>query len=192
MGMTQRDWVVAAIALIGTLVAAGATHSLDEREADARVRAAEDAATLRLGAHQEASAERTIELEGQVAECQLARRHDACPNTGSLTFAAHVAALAGRTAAHVGDACRVDVTYTDDPLDSCRALVRCGDAWLYGGPGIGFFACSVNANGIVHGEDAAPTSDGGDPRLVIDRPTHTVIVSDEAPAWSVTLTLDET
>ena len=184
--------MVAAIAMIGILGAAGATHSLDAREADARVRDAEDAATLRLAAHQEASAERTIELEGQIAECQLARRHDACPNTGSLTFDAHVTALSGRTTVHVGDACRVDMTYTDDPLDSCRALVGCGDAWLYGGPGIGFFACSVDANGIVHAEDDSPTSDAGDPRLVIDRATHTVVVSDDAPAWSVTLTLDET
>jgi len=191
MQPTQREWALFALAILVALAAIGGTHALDARDADVRVERAEAEAALHLAEQREASAERTIELEGRMAECELARRHGACPHTGSTVDDARVTSASGAAPVRVGDACRVELGFSDDPLEGCRAIVRCGEQWIYGGPGAGFFDCTVDARGLVRGDDPNASSDGGDPRLVVDRATHTLTISDESPTWSITLASSE-
>jgi hypothetical protein len=184
MQPTQREWVLVSIALLVLFLAVGGTHVLDAREANAN----RAEAVLALAAAREAGAERTIELEGRIAECELARGHGRCPHTGTTVDDTHVMTITGAAPVAVGDACRVELMFSDDPFEGCRALVRCADRWIYGGPGTGSFDCTVDARGLVHGEDENPSSaEGGDPRLLVDREMRTLVISDDAPAWSITL-----
>jgi len=90
----------------------------------------------------------------------------------------------------VAQVCSVELDWNSDPIEGCRAFVRCGEARLYGDLGEGYFECAVDEDGIVHGEDAEPTSAGqGDPRMTIDRASAEITVSDDAPGWSVTLSI---
>ena len=172
------------------LATAGLTYFLVERDAESRILALETHHATRLAECEEGSATRRIEMEGQLAECELDRLHRRCATTGDHVDEAPINALRGRSDLHVGDICRVEVDWNDDPMEGCRAFVRCGEHALYGDLGEGFFACTVDEDGLVHGEDAAPTApDGeGDPRFVIDRRSEEITVSDDTPSpWSVTL-----
>jgi hypothetical protein len=171
------------------LTTAGVTYFFVQRDADARVLAVETRGATRLAECEEGSATHRIEIEGQLAECELDRVHTRCATLGDQVDEARVTAVHGRSDVHIGDVCRIELDWNSDPIEGCRAFVRCGALRLYGDLGGGYFECTVDEDGIVHGEDAEPsTADGqGDPRLVIDRDAAELTVSDESPAWSVTL-----
>jgi hypothetical protein len=179
---------MAGIALVG-LIGAGVAYVATEHVADARLlRARTDAATA-LAECRTQSATQHVELTAQLASCQLQQSHEAAPRIGDATVDASVSEVSGAAPVARGAACRVELDWNSDPMEGCRALVRCGDTRLYGDVGTGFFDCTVDALGLVHGQDANATSDGGDPRLVVDRATHALTISDDAPAWSVTIAL---
>lgn len=181
--MPDRNlWLAGCVALCVASIAA--TYLVMHGQ---RVDADADAA-IALADARESGAAREVELQGQLAACRLDHGH-ARHQTGDRTFDATVTATSGESRASQGDTCRVELDWSDDPLEGCRALVRCGTEWLYGDVGAGFFDCTVDGQGIVHGQDANPTSAGGDPRLVVDRLGSTLTLSDDAPAWSITLAL---
>jgi len=174
------------------LVSAGLTHFFVQRDADARVLDVETHQATRLAECEEGAATRRLELEGRVAACELERAHASGGTTGDRVGHTHVVAVSGRSDLHAGDACDVELDWNSDPLEGCRALVRCGAVRLYGDLGTGFFACTVDDEGIVHGEDSEPSAGTeGDARLVIDRAEAELTISDEGAGavWSVTLSL---
>jgi hypothetical protein len=172
------------------LTAAGLTYFFVQMDADDRVLAAQAHDASRLAECEEASATRHIELEGRLAECELDRVHGRCATLGDHVGEATVTAVSGRTDVRVGDTCRVELDWNSDPIEGCRGFVRCSRTALYGDLGSGFFECEVDEDGIVHGEDDEPTSEGeGDPRFVVDRESSELTVSEDAPAWSVTMTV---
>lgn len=179
---------MAGIALVG-LIGAGVAYVATQHAADARLLEVRTDAATHLAECQEQSATQHLELSAQLASCQLQQSHDAPPRIGDTTVDASVSEVSGAAPVPRGTSCRVELDWNSDPMEGCRALVRCGDARLYGDVGTGFFDCTVDALGLVHGEDAHPTSDGGDPRLVVDRATRALTISDDAPPWSVTIAL---
>lgn len=179
-------------ATVGLSLAIGAiTYFVVHRDADARVLEVETRAATRLAECEEGSATRRIEIEGQLAACELDRLHARPPVVGDHVDEARATAVSGRSDVHVDQVCRYELDWNADPIEGCRAFVRCGDVPLYGGLGAGFFECTVDDEGIVRGEDAEPTGEGGDPRLVVDRAAHTITVSDDGPSWSITLTMGD-
>lgn len=173
--------------VVVALVAAGAMHLFDQRATDARVLEVQAADAAQLADVEERSARQSIELQGQLASCELERHHAALPVVGESTVDATVELATGATTIGRGTACRVELDWNADPIEGCRALVRCGDTFLYGGVGTGHFDCTVDDHGLVRGQDANPTAEGGDPRLVVDREAQRLTVSDDDPTWSVTL-----
>jgi hypothetical protein len=171
------------------LATAGVTYFFVQRDADARVLAVETRGATRLAECEEGSATHRIEVEGQLAECELDRLHTRCATLGDHVDEAQVTAVRGRSDIHVGDTCRYELDWNTDPMEGCRAFVRCGLVPVYGGVGQGYFECTVDEDGIVHGEDANPTNlrGEGDPYLTIDRQSAELTISDETPRWSVTL-----
>jgi len=172
------------------LASAGLTYFFVERDADARVLAIEAHAATRLAECEEASATRHIELEGELAAAELDRIHTRCATLGDHVGDATVSSVRGRSDVSVGQSCSIELDWNSDPMEACRAFVRCGDQRLYGDLGTGYFECTVDEDGIVHGEDAEPSSlDQGDPRLTIDRASAELTVSDDTPSWTVTLSV---
>lgn len=105
-------------------------------------------------------------------------------------YEGQVSATTGASHVHVGDTCRIDVEWTTDPSQNCRALVDCGERRMYGDVSQGWFGCRATADqGLVHGQDVQPTTHDGDPRIDIDRTSGVVTMSDDDPAWSVTLAI---
>jgi hypothetical protein len=176
--------------LIAVLVAAGGTHLYESRVADARVLAAHTADAEHLADAQETSARASIALQSDLAACELERRHarESAPIRGDVAQIADVREATGATTVRAGSTCNLELDW-DTGADElpCRALIRCGTTRVYGDVGSGFFGCTVDAHGPIRGEDTNPTSDGGDPRILVDRATRTIVVSDDAPAWSITL-----
>lgn len=182
--MADRNLWLAGTGALG--IAAVATTYLVMSQ---RLSAAEADAALALADEREAHGTRVVELQGQLADCELQRDHARPAADGDRTMDGRVMAVSGTTRVALDATCRVELDWSADPLEGCRALVRCGDEWLYGDVGAGFFDCTVDGQGLAHGEDTHPTSDGGDPRLVVDRLASNLVISDSSPDWSVTIAL---
>ncbi len=176
-------------AFVVVAVAGSITHLVDQRAADARVLRMRTRDATHLAECEERTALQAIELEGARASRAHERDHAIGPAIGDRVLDAQVRSVSGTTAVREGQTCRVELDWNSDPIEGCRALVRCGGALLYGDVGTGFFDCTVDARGLVHGEDSNPTSSGGDPRLVVDRASSELTLSDDAPVWSITLAL---
>ncbi len=182
----RRIGAVVALAL----AASGLTYLLVRRDAESRALDAAAHAATQLAECEEASVTRRIELEGRLASCELDRVHGRCGTLGDHVGDATVTAVRGRSDVQMAQVCSVELDWNSDPIEGCRAFVRCGELRLYGDLGEGYFECTVDDDGIVHGEDAEPTTAGeGDPRMTIDRASAELTVSDDAPAWSVTLSI---
>ena len=178
-------------AAVGLALAGSAlTYFVVHREAEHRALDAEARAASRLAECEEGSVTHRIELEGELASCRLDRVHGRCGAIGDHVGDATVTAVQGRNDVQVAQVCSVELDWNSDPIEGCRAFVRCGELRLYGDLGEGYFECTVDEDGIVHGQDAEPTSAGqGDPRMTIDRESAEITVSDDSPGWSVTLSI---
>jgi len=187
--------VIAMVALVGLVGAAGAlafivmrsdasrSYEAPRAEAEARARAvAEQRAAMCDAQIARLQAELAARAAAPVAPPDVVR---------TSVYGAHVTATSGASHVHVGDACRLDITSHSEAGRLCRVFVECGDRRVYGSVGYGYLPCQVTPDqGVVHAEDDNPTSDGGDPRITIDRITNTATVSDDGPAWSITLAMD--
>lgn len=74
---------------------------------------------------------------------------------------------------------------------SCRVLVRCGPAILYGANTSGYNRCEVEEGAPVRAHDPVAYSDG-DPEVHLDLEEGTLLVRDDPPegAWRATFSID--
>jgi hypothetical protein len=188
-----------AAALVGLLGVGGAVSFLLLRTGGRQDR--EQQAQADMAARADAARQRAV-CEAEIADLrsELSRIAMAVPAPSTPAFVqtnavygAHVTVTSGASHVHVGDACRLDMTWTSDPNRYCRVFVECGDRRVYGSVGEGWLPCSVSPDqGILHAEDDNPTANGGDPRITFDRSTSTAVLGDDGPAWTITLAVDAT
>lgn len=177
--------------VVVALLGAGVTYVVTQRAADARVLEMRTQSALELADCREQSAAASLERTACEAQRRAEAAHEAPAIVGGDTVDATVSGVSGAAPVARGTACRVELDWNTAPMEGCRALVRCGEARLYGDVGTGFFGCTIDEHGFVHGQDAHPSADGGDPRLSVDGSTRRMTLSDEGPDWSVTLELPE-
>jgi hypothetical protein len=83
-----------------------------------------------------------------------------------------------------GTTCLFDVTRSDRPDGTfwCNAQVSCGGQLLYGGPGAGFFECTLYEQPERHvvGDDPDTTSADSDAAMHLDTLRNQLTVRDDA------------
>jgi len=91
-----------------------------------------------------------------------------------------------------GGECSITVERATGTRFDARLHVMCGGRTVYGRPGFGHLSCTMRHGRPERCEDRVGSRDNGDPMVVLDLPTGTVVVSDgpELP-WTVRVDLDE-
>lgn len=187
--------IVAGLAVVGAL---GAGSFLLLRPGGRTDQVQSDRASRESAERAQAEcAARAAGFEAQVLELQERWASATTPtppssySEDSAVYDARVTRTTGESHVHVGDTCRVDLSWSTDPGRYCRALVDCGARHVYGDVGQGWLPCHVSASeGLLNGEDDAPTSEDGDPRILVDRVTSVVAIGDDGPSWAIWLSID--
>ena len=185
--VSTPSWLKWAVGLAGLAMLAGGFHLHEivdeaERDADIAVSQATNAANL-------ASQLRAATIPAVTA-----------PDFDAVVRLGHVSSTNGEAPVAKGTACTVTVVpaIAGQGLN-CQVRVQCGDHRIYGESGVGFVTCGIDDRRPNRARDDDPTPRAkpggepvvaGDPRLVLDLPKGTVVVSDAAPDFSVTIGLE--
>jgi hypothetical protein len=100
-----------------------------------------------------------------------------------------VAEVRGSAPVAVGAPCTV--VYQDANSDNYdgRIDVLCGRRLVYGGSGLGWIDCDYAGSRPARCSDGDFTPDGGDPKLVFDRASASVVIEDVGPEWALRVEL---
>jgi hypothetical protein len=161
------------------------TMSSQQRRAEAELAAVAHRARLdraRAAAHRRA-------VEAHAAE--VARRARPASRAPLAERTGRVTGVEGPAPAAEGGACSVTVEPAPGTRFDARLRVECDGRTVYGRDGFGYLSCTMRDGTPERCEDRGGTRRDGDPRVVLDLPTDTVVVSDgpELP-WTVRLALD--
>jgi hypothetical protein len=102
-----------------------------------------------------------------------------------------VTVVVGAAPAPARAPCTVRVS-PSGPRYNCRVEVVCGGTPIYGASDFGFTSCELEDGRAVRAHDPVGSATEGDPMLTMDLSAGSVVVSDDPPTgtWSVTVALD--
>ncbi len=104
-----------------------------------------------------------------------------------------VAKASGRTSVKSGDVCEVSVTpvagFQKNTQFNCRIIVRCGPKVIYGWENSGYMNCETDRGMPTRANDPWGTAKDTDPMIEVDLPNNRVVVSDDNPESTYTITI---
>jgi len=111
---------------------------------------------------------------------------------GNTTLFGQARAVTGDAPVGVGAPCTAVLDFLDQEDDSTtsRLEVICAGRTIYGGGEAGYLACEYDDDEVVvRCSDTDVSSDGGDPRLALDRAARTLVLEDRSPTWRMEIAL---
>jgi hypothetical protein len=101
-----------------------------------------------------------------------------------------VVAVEGASPVPLDARCTVFVQTAPAPSDfTGKVDVRCGNQLVYGGESLGFLYCDWARRRATRCVDTDFTEEGGDPKILFERDSAQVVITDTSPSWGLQIAI---